>query len=156
MHKFSPDGKLLLSWGGPGHGASEFVVPHSVAVDKKGRVLVADRHNNRLQIFDANGKYLTEWGDLKFPTSVFIDKDGIVYVSELMRPGVTIFDAEGKVLAQWGNEGRTKEDPLFVTLHSIVVDSQGSIYVAEVMGAVKDTPLFPTRKTRMIQKFTRK
>jgi DNA-binding beta-propeller fold protein YncE len=156
VHKFSPDGKLLLSWGEPGKGPGQFVVPHGLAVDKRGRVLVADRHNNRIQIFDAEGKYLAEWGDLIFPTAIFIDANQVVYVSELMRPGVSIFDIDGKLLARWGNEGRTKEDPLFVTLHSITVDSRGNIYVAEVMGAIKDTPLFATRKTRMIHKFSRK
>jgi len=156
VHKFSPDGKLLFSWGEPGKGPGQFFVPHSVAVDKRGRVLVADRHNNRIQIFDERGKYLTAWGDLMFPTCIFIDGEDTVYVSELMRPGVSIFNSDGRLLARWGNEGRTKEDPLFVTLHSIAVDSRGSIYVAEVMAAVKDGPLFPTRKTRMIQKFIRK
>jgi DNA-binding beta-propeller fold protein YncE len=127
-------------------------VPHGLAVDKQGRVLVADRHNNRIQIFDANGKYLTEWTeDLKFPTDLVIDKDQTVYVSELMRPGISIFDINGKLLARWGNEGRTKEDPLFITLHAIAVDSHGDIYACEVMGMQKGTP-FAT-KTRMIQKF---
>ncbi|MBN1188435.1 MAG: 6-bladed beta-propeller [Dehalococcoidales bacterium] len=157
VHTFTADGKLLFSWGEPGHGPSQFVVPHAVAVDKQGRVFIADRHNNRLQIFDEKGKYLEEWtSDLKFPTDIFIDKDQTVYVSELMRPGISIFDINGKLLARWGNEGRTKEDPLFVTLHAIVVDSQGSIYVAEVMGMQAGTPFLATRKTRMIQKFTRK
>jgi DNA-binding beta-propeller fold protein YncE len=157
IHKFTPDGKLLFSWGEPGKGPSQFVVPHAVEVDKKGRVLVADRHNNRIQIFDDQGKYLTEWGaGLQFPTDIFIDKNQIVYVSELLRPGVSIFDINGNLLARWGNEGRTKEDPLFVTLHSIVADSHGDIYVSEVMGMQFGTPFFATRATRMIQKFTKK
>ncbi len=155
IHKFSANGKLLLSWGEPGKGPGQFIVPHAVAVDKKGRVLVADRHNNRIQIFDANGKYLTEWGNLNLPTSIFIDKQDAVYVSELM-PRLSIFDLDGKILAQWGNEGRTKEDPLIVALHSVAVDSHGDIYVAEVMGIHKGTPFLETRQTRMIQKFTRK
>jgi DNA-binding beta-propeller fold protein YncE len=155
IHKFTPDGKLLLSWGEPGEAKGQFIVPHSVAIDKKGRVLVADRHNNRIQIFDDKGKYLTAWGDLNLPTSIFIDKEQAVYVAELM-PRLSIFNLDGKLLAQWGNEGRTKEDPLFVALHSVVVDSQGSIYVAEVMGIFRDNPFLATRKTRMIQKFTRK
>jgi DNA-binding beta-propeller fold protein YncE len=155
VHKFSPDGKLLLSWGEPGKGPGQFVVPHSIAVDKQGRVLVADRHNNRIQIFDANGKYLTEWTDLILPTNIFIDKDQAVYVSELA-PRVSIFDINGKLLARWGNEGRTKEDPLFVALHTIAVDSQGDIYTGEVMGIHKGTPFLATRTTRMIQKFIRK
>jgi DNA-binding beta-propeller fold protein YncE len=157
IHKFTPEGKLLFSWGDPGKGPSQFVVPHGLAVDNSGRVLVADRHNNRIQIFDAFGKYLTEWTEgLKFPTDIYIDKDQTVYVSELMRPGISIFDINGKLLARWGNEGRTKEDPLFITLHSIAVDSHGNIFVCEVMGMQAGTPFFSTRKTRMIQKFTRK
>jgi DNA-binding beta-propeller fold protein YncE len=155
VHKFTPDGKLLFSWGEPGHGPGQFIVPHAVAVDKNGRVLVADRHNNRIQIFDDQGKYLTEWGDLILPTDIFIDQDQVVYVSEL-HPRLSIFDLDGKLLARWGNEGRTKEDPLFVTLHSVVVDSRGDIYVAEVMGIYQGDPFLDTRKTRMIQKFARK
>jgi DNA-binding beta-propeller fold protein YncE len=155
IHKFNPDGKLLLSWGEPGEAKGQFIVPHSVAIDKRGRVLVADRHNNRIQIFDDKGKYLTEWRSVNLPTSIFIDKDQTVYVAELM-PRLSIFDLDGKLLAQWGNEGRTKEDPLFVALHSVVVDSQGDIYVSEVLGIQQNTPFFATRKTRMIQKFIRK
>lgn len=156
VHKFSPGGRLLASWGEPGKGPGQFVVPHGIAVDQEGRVLVADRHNNRIQIFDDSGRYLTEWGDLMFPTSIFIDPEQTVYVSELLRPGISIFDVDGRLLARWGNEGRTEEDPLFVTLHDITVDREGSIYVCEVMGVIADTPFFPTRKTRMIQKFIRK
>lgn len=155
VHKFSPEGKLLLSWGEPGKGPGQFIVPHSVAVDKHGRVLVADRHNNRIQIFDSNGKYLTEWTDVILPTHIFIDKDQTVYISEL-HPRLSIFDINGNLLARWGNEGYTKEDPLFVTLHNIVVDSRGDMYVAEVMGIYQGNPFLDTRKTRMIQKFARK
>jgi DNA-binding beta-propeller fold protein YncE len=155
IHKFTPGGKLLLSWGEPGEGPGQFIVPHAIAVDKKGRVLVADRHNNRIQIFDAGGKLLTQWPDLALPTSIFIDKHQTVYVSELM-PRISIFDIDGNLLARWDNEGRTKEDPLFVALHNIVVDSHGDIYVGEVMGIFQGKPFLATRTTRMIQKFIRK
>jgi DNA-binding beta-propeller fold protein YncE len=155
VHKFSAEGTLLRSWGEPGKGPGQFVVPHGIAVDQEGRVLVVDRHNDRIQIFDQDGRYLTEWGDLMWPTGIFIDADQTVYVSELTRPGISVFDIDGRLLARWGNERRTEEDPLFVTLHDITVDSEGSIYVCEVMGVIADTPFFPTRKTRMIQKFVR-
>jgi DNA-binding beta-propeller fold protein YncE len=106
--KFSKEGKLLFSCGEPGKGPSQFVVPHGVAVDKNGRVLVADRHNNRIQILDDKGKYLTEWtNDLNFPTDLVIDKDQTMYVSELLRPGISIFDINGKLLAA----GATKATP---------------------------------------------
>ena len=156
VHKFSPDGKLVLSWGDPGKAPGQFIVPHGIALDRRGRVFVADRHNNRIQIFDAQGKFLTQWTDLSLPTDVFIDMNETVYVSELIPPRLSVFDIEGKLLARWGNEGRTKEDPLFVTLHTIAVDSRGDIYVGEVMAAQKGTPFLETRKTRMIQKFIRK
>ncbi len=155
VHKFSPDGELLISWGEPGHGPGQFIVPHAIAIDKQGRVLVADRHNNRIQIFDVDGHYLTQWDDLILPTDIFIDNDQTVYVSEL-HPRLSIFDIDGRLLARWGNEGRTKEDPLFVTLHTVVVDSRGDIYVGEVMGIYQGDPFLDTRKTRMIQKFARK
>lgn len=58
--------------------------------------------------------------------------------------------------ARWGNERRIKEDPLFVTLHSVVVHSRDDIYVAEVMGIYQGDPFLDTSKTRMIQKFARK
>jgi DNA-binding beta-propeller fold protein YncE len=155
IHKFSPDGTLLLSWGEPGSGPGQFAVPHAIAIDKRGRVLVADRHNNRIQIFDAQGSFITQWSGIDLPTDIFIDKDQAVYVSDLL-PRVSVYDLDGTLLARWGNEGTTKEDPLMVTLHSIVVDSRGDIYTAEVMGIHQGTPFFATRTTRMIHKFIRK
>ncbi len=155
VHKFTPDGNLIMSWGEPGSGPGQFIVPHAIAIDARGRVLVADRHNNRIQIFDQEGKYLTEWDDVILPTDIYIDQDQVVYIAEL-HPRLSIFDLDGNLLARWGNEGRTKEDPLFVTLHSVVADSRGDVYVAEVMGIYQGDPFLDTRKTRMIQKFTRK
>jgi DNA-binding beta-propeller fold protein YncE len=156
VHKFSPDGKLLLSWGEPGKGPSQFVVPHAIAVDKQGRVLVVDRHNNRIQIFDSQGKFLTQWTDLVLPTDICIDNEQTVYVSELRPARVSIFNLDGKLLARWGNEGRDAENPLFVTLHTIAVDSRGDIYLGEVMNTNKGIPFLASRITRMIQKFSRK
>ncbi|MCR4392895.1 MAG: 6-bladed beta-propeller, partial [Dehalococcoidales bacterium] len=72
VHKFSADGKLISSWGEPGKGPGQFIVPHGIAIDKLGRVFVADRHNNRIQIFDAQGRFLTQWTDLSLPTDIFI------------------------------------------------------------------------------------
>ena len=60
VHKFSADGKLLFSWGRSGTDPGEFNLVHSVAVDREGKVYVADRESHRIQVFDAEGKYLTQ------------------------------------------------------------------------------------------------
>ncbi len=131
VHKFSPEGKLLFSWGEPGTGPGEFMLPHNVWVDKFDRVWIPDRENNRIQIFDTSGKLLQIWYDLVRPTDVFIDKNDIVYISEI-RPGVSIFTLEGKLLARWCNEEKDPATDLFISCHAITVDSRGDIYVGEV------------------------
>lgn len=70
--KFSKEGKYLLTWGKRGTGPGEFNIPHSVAVDAKGTVYVSDRENNRIQIFDGNGKFLRQWRHLGATQNIFI------------------------------------------------------------------------------------
>ena len=83
IHKFAPDGRLLLSWGEPGNGPGQFHVPHGIAVGRDGTVYVADRENCRLQLFSGNGLYLTEWTDVVRPCQLTMDAQGFVYVAEL-------------------------------------------------------------------------
>jgi DNA-binding beta-propeller fold protein YncE len=59
--KYSKDGKLIKAWGRHGSGQGEFDEPHGLAMDSAGRLFVADRANNRIQIFDQDGKFLAEW-----------------------------------------------------------------------------------------------
>lgn len=150
VHRFSPDGKLLYSWGEPGSGPGQFHLPHGVAVDQQGRVYVADRENSRIQIFSADGKYLSQWTDLARPCQVFIDSAGLVYVAELgfragMWPGVaapgadapggrvSIFDHRGELQARWGGGLNPCTPGDFFAPHDICVDSHGDLYVAEVV-----------------------
>ncbi|MFH0848368.1 MAG: peptidyl-alpha-hydroxyglycine alpha-amidating lyase family protein [archaeon] len=151
IHKFSADGRMLLSWGEPGGKPGQFRLPHSVRVDDRGHVWVVDRENHRIQIFDANGEFLSQWTDFVRPTDLFIDKDNTVYVSELSKR-VGIFTIDGKLLARWGNPGTKKEDALFLSPHAIAVDSHGDIYVGEV----SMTDMQVDRGPRTIQKFSRK
>ncbi len=150
IHKFSNDGKLLLSWGEPGGEPGQFRLPHSVRVDKLGRIWVADRENHRIQIFDASGKFLDEWTDLLRPTDLFMGEDDTVYVSELSNR-VSIFTIDGKLIARWATTGTTKEEALFVAPHAIAVDSQGDIYVGDVAMTYSKID----RGSRTIQKFSR-
>ena len=78
--KFSPDGKYLLAWGKRGTGPGELNIPHSIAVDSKGMVYVSDRENNRIQIFDADGKFLRQWTHLGATQNIFITPKDEVWV----------------------------------------------------------------------------
>src|SRR5437763_6531013 len=72
VHRYSADGKLIQSWGEPGRGPGQFILPHGVWVASDGRVLVADRENDRIQLFSPGGEYLTEWAALR-PTDLCVD-----------------------------------------------------------------------------------
>jgi DNA-binding beta-propeller fold protein YncE len=80
--KFDKNGKLLKSWGKLGKGPGEFDQPHALAMDSKGRLFVADRSNNRIQIFDQEGTFIAEWSQFSRPSGVFIDKSDTIYVAD--------------------------------------------------------------------------
>ncbi|MBA7709112.1 Virginiamycin B lyase [subsurface metagenome] len=157
LHKFSPDGTLLLSWGEPGDAPGQFRWPHAVWVDKRERVWVVDRRNDRIQIFNAKGEFLSQWTSLSYPTGIFIDDEETVYVSEIGRQ-VNIFTIDGKRLTSWGmsrlvtSQGQDKETALLLAPHTIAVDSYGDLYVGEVSMAEFGVDRGP----RTVQKFARR
>ena len=85
VHKYSPDGKLLMSWGEPGTGEGEFNIVHNICTDADGWVYVADRENHRVQVFDGNGKYETQWNNLHRPCGLYMDytRHPVAYIGEL-------------------------------------------------------------------------
>jgi len=126
VHRFTADGELQMSWGAPGKTApGEFHVPHGVWVHTDGRVLVADRENNRVQIFSPQGEFLTQWTDLARPCDIYIDADEAVYVPELDGL-ITILSLDGKILARWKSPTGTGEGD---GGHAVWVDSRGDIYL---------------------------
>jgi len=149
VHRFSPEGDLIDSWGGPGAGPGEFRLPHSIHHDDEDRIWVTDRENSRIQIFDTEGEFLEEWTDLIRPTDVAIDGD-TVYVAELCKR-LGVFTLDGELLTRWGNEDHPADDPLFVAPHSVAVDSNGDLYVGEVSYTYNGTD----RGARTVQKFAR-
>jgi len=132
VHKYSPDGELIKSWGKPGTGPGEFDLPHCVRIDPRNRVMVADRENNRIQFFTLDGEYIEEWGDLLQPDTIFIDDDDLVYIAELEQR-ISIMTLDGEVVSQWGSErGSTVPGEFLACPHGIWLDSHGDIYVGEV------------------------
>jgi DNA-binding beta-propeller fold protein YncE len=130
VHRFSPEGELLLSWGEAGEGPGQFNLPHGIWVREE-KVYVADRQNNRIQIFTSDGEYIDQWGGFKQPCDLSIDEAGIVYVPEL-QGRVSILNLDGEVLAHIGGE-RGFEPGEFYAPHCTWTDSEGSLYVGEVL-----------------------
>jgi sugar lactone lactonase YvrE len=134
VHKFSPDGELLLTWGGRGSGPGQFELPHGLKVDRYDRVWVCDRANYRVQIFDIDGSFLAELTGLQRPTTVCFDpNDDVVYIAQLERQ-LSIYTLEGELITEWG--GREKVDTPGEFMggpHAVWVDSHGDLYVGEVL-----------------------
>ena len=80
--KFSRDGRFIKTWGKKGAGPSEFDTPHSLAMDSRGRLFVADRGNSRIQIFDQDGAFLAEWKQFGRPSGIYIDKNDTLYAAD--------------------------------------------------------------------------
>ena len=131
VHKFSPEGELLLSWGREGTGPGEFVNLHNIGVDVNSRVFICDRENHRIQLFDDHGSFLEEWTDLESPGDIWFS-GGVAYVIEQgTNSGVSIWTLAGDLVTRW----RANDGPREATIldgHGICVDSHGSIYVTEI------------------------
>ena len=122
VHKFDKDGNLLNSWGTPGKTEpGEFHVPHGVWVHTDGRVFVADRENNRVQIFTQDGEFLTQWTGFARPCDFFIDDNNVVFIPEL-DGFLSIVDIDGTVISRW-------DGPFGATAHAVWVDSHGDLYI---------------------------
>jgi DNA-binding beta-propeller fold protein YncE len=148
VHHFTADGELIHSWGEPGIGPGEFHVPHSLIVLPDGRVVVADRENDRIQVFDADGAFIEIWDAVQRPTDFALDPDGNLVVSELcwwpgerscvdgpvyvQRPGrISVLDTDGRPLLRWLSEGDGRGPGQFLAPHGIAIDSRGDLYVGE-------------------------
>jgi len=126
VHKFSPDAKYLFSWGEPGTAPGQFNLPHGVWIDRRGRVLVADRENDRVQVFDQNGKLLSVWStELIGPAFFYVDDDDVVYIPEHNGGRISILTLDGERLARWG------DGPVHRSCHGIWVDSHSDLYVVQ-------------------------
>lgn len=131
--KFSRHGDYLLHWGKKGTGDGEFNLVHDVAVDSKGRVYVADRSNQRVQIFDETGKFLGKWTDVGTPWGFhYVAKEDVLYMCDASNRRVVKLSLDGKVLGVLGGPGRVPGKFGPAGPHHMAVDSTGAIYVVEI------------------------
>ncbi len=172
VHKYTPHGKRLLSWGEPGSAPGQFNLPHNISCDADGWVYVADRENHRIQVFDGNGKFEAQWHDLHRPSGMYMPpgKCPICYIGEIgpyyelnrdtpnLGPRVSILSNEGKLLARITAEpaGGTTGPAQFISPHGLAVDSRGDLYVGEVAYTAWSS-LFPEQpkpaRIRTLRKF---
>ena len=146
IHKFSPDGKLLLSWGGPGCDPGQFNIPHNICADAEGWVYVADRENHRVQVFNGDGHYETQWNNMHRPCGLCTEsgRAPLFYIGELgptmpvnrevpnLGPRITIVSNEGKLVGRLGDLQAGTHIDQFIAPHGLALDSRGDLYVGEV------------------------
>jgi DNA-binding beta-propeller fold protein YncE len=129
--KFDQKGKFIKTWGRAGTGPGEFDLPHSIMVDSNQRVLVGDRENERIQVFDGEGKLLTIWKGFA-PYGIDIDREGRIFVADAMANQILQLDENGREVHAWGSEGT--EPGQFDVPHMLACDAAGNLYVAEIDG----------------------
>jgi DNA-binding beta-propeller fold protein YncE len=145
IQKFGPDRDFLTAWGSEGHEAGQFVIPIDLVVGGQGRVYVLDSHRNNLpadpetgavQVFDADGRLLAEWGgrgtepgQMSGPFGIGLDPDGTLLVAEFDNNRVQRFTPEGDLLDGWGEYGL--DDGQFISAMDAAVDAAGRVFVAD-------------------------
>jgi len=129
--KFDHEGRLLKLWGRYGTGEGEFNLPHSIAVDRAGRVYVGDRENQRIEIFDGEGKFLKQWTGIGYPYGLFITPDQHIWMADGGYDRVIELDPEGKILGAIGEPGHASGQ--FAWAHFLAVGPDKKIYVADVL-----------------------
>lgn len=147
--KFTSIGRYDFEWGRPGTGPGEFDLPHAIDVDAKGHLYVADRSNARVQIFDAQGRFLQQWtsDSLGRPYSVAVRGDRAIVVDGgdqpqqgLDRSGAAELALNGRILSRFGRFGNY--DGQFRLAHDVAVGRDGAVFIVDAWG-------------QRVQKFTR-
>lgn len=141
--KFSAEGKYLFQWGRKGEAEGEFNIPHGVCLDGNGHVYVADRENDRIQVFDANGRFLKQFRDETFgalcavafnkvATKLFAADDLSFLKLKHRGSDVFILDTSGRVQTRFGRSG--SYDGPAAWYHALAVDGDENIYVGDIAG----------------------
>jgi hypothetical protein len=122
--KYTREGKYLLQFGHRGTGDGEFGLPHNLVVDRDGRVYVSDRDNQRVEVFDSNGRFLSEWKNTGGVSGVAISRDQRIWT------GGVLHDLKGSVLGRLPGASPAGG-------HGVTVTNSGDVYIAQLGGVVQ-------------------
>jgi DNA-binding beta-propeller fold protein YncE len=123
----------VKSWGGLGTAPGQFDTSHSIVVDAKGLVYVADRQNRRVQIFDGDGKYIKEWKYAGLPCGLYFGPSQQLYMVSGFAGQILKLDANGTALAATGQPGKGLGE--FGEAHYMTMGPRGEIYVADTVSS---------------------
>ncbi len=140
--KFTATGELVRSWGtsGPGPAAGELSDAHAIAVDSEGRVIVGDRRNIRIQIFDEDGAFIEQWTHFGPPSSIYIDENDVMYVTDTQTSALPPWYGERRpeswVRGIRVGDARSGRVTGFIESNAefVAVDRDGNVYGGEVPG----------------------
>ena len=129
--KFDRSGNYIKAWGKYGTGIGEFNLPHTIAVDKEGRVFVGDRENQRIQIFDSDGNFIQQWTGIGYPYGLLITPDQHVWMTDGGYDRIVELDQTGKILGAFGEPGHASGQMAWA--HFMAMGFDQTIYVADVL-----------------------
>jgi len=140
--KFSKEGKFIRAWGKKGSAPGELDIPHTIAMDSRGRLFVGDRQNNRIQIFDQDGKFLDQWAQFSRPSGIYIDKSDVIYVADSesesvsknhdgWKRGIRIGSAKDGTVTSFIPDPVEKATGTSAA-EGVAADAKGNVYGAEV------------------------
>jgi len=141
VHRYSPDGEHIESWGSTGTRPGQFNLPHAIELIDDDHLIVCDRENFRLQILTLDGEFVEQW--FAHHPGAVRKAGGRLYVSELgpidyqwrvrgLGCCIRVLELDGKELTRFGNEDPGTGHDQFIAPHSLAIDSHGDVYIAEV------------------------
>jgi hypothetical protein len=137
---FDRNGKFLRSIGKAGTGPGEFRTPHALEFDSRGRLIVADRHNHRIQILTKEGKFIAEYDNFGRTSGLAIDRSDVIYTAdsestERVHPGwqrgIRIGSLKDGKVTLFVPPHMTPNSPDGAMGEGIAVDVAGNVYTAE-------------------------
>jgi sugar lactone lactonase YvrE len=142
--KFDRHGNYITHRGGWGMGPGQMRTPHAVDIDSQNRLIVGDRGNNRLQIFELDGTYIGELKQFSRPSGIYITDDDLIYVADSesefdetrnpgWKPGIRVGSLRDGIV-DYLILGDVAAYPEGSNPEGVAVDAMGNVYGAVVSG----------------------